>query len=378
MASDKCLLSDISMKICKKCKKVAQSGPSCLACRSNFHAGCVKQLKHVEIIDEKSVNCCLIDGLQKNKVRSDINSEEKGKESSSDVIAIDNNDPSKLEIIYLKEILKQKDIIIDNLMDYIQTLKNHLIPTKNYSVTSSDESSNQKHSFKPLKKQKTGNEIELGKNQNGILKQRCTKNTNATNAITNENIDSIDNTVILKCEKSQSSPSSENNNDKTTRPQTTENKASKVRNIINRDISLAVLEEKTINKMAEYINLSDTNNAPDREWKQVKAAKSKRRPIVGSNSNTEIVKGVPKLIALHVSRLDVNTTTEMLKSLVQNNFKEVSVEEIPSRHPTFYKSFKVCIFEKNFKQALDPTLWPFGACISRFFEYRKKVVKEMT
>lgn len=66
---------------------------------------------------------------------------------------------------------------------------------------------------------------------------------------------------------------SENNNDKTTRRYMVGNKASKVRNIINRDVTLAVFEAKCVNKMAEYINLSETINAQDREWKKVKAAK---------------------------------------------------------------------------------------------------------
>lgn len=39
------------------------------------------------------------------------------------ISAIDNNDISKLEIAYLKEILEEEDI-----MDYIKTLKEHLIP----------------------------------------------------------------------------------------------------------------------------------------------------------------------------------------------------------------------------------------------------------
>lgn len=49
IAGEKCSSSDISIKDCKKCKRVPQSGPSCVVCRSNFHPGCVKQLKHVEI-----------------------------------------------------------------------------------------------------------------------------------------------------------------------------------------------------------------------------------------------------------------------------------------------------------------------------------------
>lgn len=269
----------------------------------------------------------------------------------------DNDDTRKLEIAYLKEILKQKDIIISNLMDYIQTLKEHLIPTKNESENKNENSD---------------------KNLNDIPKQRRRVNNNSTNPVPNQNTASATKPASSQAIQSQPSPSISSNyiSGKISQQNPDENRAPKVRNVINRDVWLAVLEAETMNKMSGYINLANINSRAEEEWKEVKKGKPRRKPIVGSDSNTETVKGVPKFVALHVSGLDISTSTESLKSLLQDKFKEVTVEEITSRHPNYYKPFKVYIMETNFKQAMDPTIWPFGT--NRFLEYKKKTAKERT
>lgn len=76
MAGDKCLSSDSSIKMCKKCKRVPHSGPSCVVCKSSFHPSCVKQMKNIKIIDEKTVNCCLNDESHENKVMATSESDQ--------------------------------------------------------------------------------------------------------------------------------------------------------------------------------------------------------------------------------------------------------------------------------------------------------------
>lgn len=92
--------------------------------------------------------------------------------------------------------------------------------------------------------------------------------------------------------------------------------------------------------------------------------------VIGNNKDS-VVKGVPKLVNLHVSRVDLGTSTTDLNELLKNSFPEVSCESLTPKYPNIYSSFKVTIFEDNFRKAMDPKLWPDGACISRFFQKRK-------
>ena len=44
-------------------------------------------------------------------------------------------------------------------------------------------------------------------------------------------------------------------------------------------------------------------------------------------------------------------------------------DKLEGKNNTQYSSFKVTIYEKNFKTAMDPSIWPEGACINKFFSH---------
>nr|CAI5823234.1 unnamed protein product [Callosobruchus analis] len=162
-------------------------------------------------------------------------------------------------------------------------------------------------------------------------------------------------------------------------------------------VAAAILQEQTKLKFSDIINLANDTNAMaststdavdnsskkstststvvDRrsgDWKTVENKRRRRNTVVGKREDTE-VKGVPKLAQLHVYRISKETTVECLTTLLQKNFPEAKCEAITPKHPEFYKSFKVQIYEHNFKKAMDADVWPIGACVSRFLHLKKKI-----
>ncbi|CAH0562982.1 unnamed protein product [Brassicogethes aeneus] len=100
---------DSLQKNCKRCNILAKSCPKCISCGTISHTACAKLLKNIDWIDEKAIECCE-DDLE-SSFESAIN-----EEGSSNITTVK----------YFKDILKQKDIIIDNLEDKISILKQQI------------------------------------------------------------------------------------------------------------------------------------------------------------------------------------------------------------------------------------------------------------
>ena len=115
------------------------------------------------------------------------------------------------------------------------------------------------------------------------------------------------------------------------------------------------------------------NDTENNDWQTV-LYKRKTKVITGTNtaSNMDTLKGVPKTAVLHVYRLNPETSEETLRNFIIPHFPEVTCKKLKSRFSEKYASFQVSIFEKNFRKAMDPSLWPQDACIQRFFFKPKK------
>lgn len=128
-----------------------------------------------------------------------------------------------------------------------------------------------------------------------------------------------------------------------------------------------------MDKANDTSNSSDTGNESlqQREEKWQKVVR-RRRPVVVGNSASNTIKAVPKFVNIHVSRLEKSTTLDELEKLLRGQFPEVRCESIKSKYPELYTSFKVSVYEKNFKQIMCPDVWPCGAIISRFLNFRMR------
>lgn len=155
---------------------------------------------------------------------------------------------------------------------------------------------------------------------------------------------------------------------------------------VSNSVLNAVNDTKTKLEKTEFKKTEDNIvNAPDQkeqsavarepeQWSKVLGRK--RRIVTGNSNSLGDIKGVPKLIALHVYRINPNTTASNLETHLKKQFPEVICESLNSKHPELYASFKIKVSEENFEKAMNPTIWPYGACIQRFLEIKKKDLKQ--
>ncbi|CAG9829599.1 unnamed protein product [Diabrotica balteata] len=131
--------------------------------------------------------------------------------------------------------------------------------------------------------------------------------------------------------------------------------------VTKKDVSEAILQVTTEQKLNEYIYIGESNQEKS-EWTEVDRRKKRKHLVVGKNTemilNGKEIKGVHKLIDLHVYRIDPDMTAENMRELMKTTFPEVEVESLKSKHPDIYSSFKVTIFNNNFKEAMSPKIWP--------------------
>lgn len=147
------------------------------------------------------------------------------------------------------------------------------------------------------------------------------------------------------------------------------------------DLSVAVLRAQSSSVMDKCIKLSgDTppNSAQasatvnGSEWQNVARKRRKRPVMVGSSTQELPIRGVPKCVELHAYRINPSTSADDLYRLLKPHFPEVLCDALTSRRPELYSSFKITIYDSNFRAAMNPDIWPLGACVGRFFHPRRK------
>lgn len=102
------------MTECKKCKKETNSGLKCVVCNSFYHKSCAERLKKVKLLNDTSVNCCDISSAGET-IGIEINSVDE-----------DNVQIMRLEILHLKELLRYKDVIIDEKTAVIEAMRQEI------------------------------------------------------------------------------------------------------------------------------------------------------------------------------------------------------------------------------------------------------------
>ncbi|KAG5879636.1 hypothetical protein JTB14_011532 [Gonioctena quinquepunctata] len=103
---------------CKKCKTVAESGLKCSNCGVLSHVSCLKHLENIIHIDESTVECC-------ESVISEVNIDDLDVSLGS-AKDFDISDSFEREIHYLKLIIEQRDLVIDNQQITIRSLSEQI------------------------------------------------------------------------------------------------------------------------------------------------------------------------------------------------------------------------------------------------------------
>lgn len=121
------------------------------------------------------------------------------------------------------------------------------------------------------------------------------------------------------------------------------------------------LGRKRVNKQNVEGNTAD---------EQVFKPRTSSPPVIGNKEGDFVLKSVPRLHFVHVSRLSPGTGAENVRSFVQRTCDVHSCEELQTRYPSSYSSFKVGVSAEDVDKLLDASIWPKGVLVRRFFRPR--------
>lgn len=119
-------------------------------------------------------------------------------------------------------------------------------------------------------------------------------------------------------------------------------------------------------------DLVQTNRDRKIQSKKRIATRKQNAGIIGTSSvSDKCIGAAPKMVSLFVSRLKPETRSEDLKEFVRRHFPEAECSVLISKYPEHYSSFKVCINSTSEEAAMDPSKWPLGSYVSKFFQKKK-------
>lgn len=107
--------------------------------------------------------------------------------------------------------------------------------------------------------------------------------------------------------------------------------------------------------------------------KNLPPSQKRLKPIIGTQKGGGL-HVVPKkpVSHLHVTRLGPETTIADLQDFFNKNSYEVSIEKLNSRKPELYSSFKIALPSDHLDEVMNPTFWPVGVAVNRFFMKRRQ------
>lgn len=348
------------MLSCSKCKEdlpPENDFVSCGVCKGGFHYGCcgVRETAwrkySAEVKQAWKCSACKIKTLSNDKEKSADNvnvsypTDIRGQATTSTSAGTTSMGTTD-EILYLKELLRHKDLIIENQKDLITSLGDQVQLMKAMMTGKITSLNNADTSTKLFSK---GGPVNLNVRTTQLLgnDSNVTQSGEPFNKVT------------------QSKVSTE-----TAKNKTSDGSAG----ITKYDVHEALAHAK----MNNIINLAD-GGQNDAGWETVKPRgagkfKTSNTPIVGKKPEDDKCKlrAATTFSYWHVYRLHPDTTAEEVETYLKIDFPQLKVEKLNSANPTAYSSFKVTTREADGPKILDAGLWPSGTRVNRFFLARKK------
>lgn len=344
---------DVSCIVCK-CK-VVNTLVKCVKCDKIGHPSCVKRRNCILVINKTEMVCCSATNCDNEDTETALSIENNGddiinSETTSSQPPASAENMLRKEVQLLREVINCKEVLINEMQGKINLLYDHIDLLKSISQTAmgpTSSSQNPKHSTNPL-------------HQNSRVERDAFSTKNESHEPNKLPIDGE--TKPMK---------NKNVNDKQTK------NVSSSQKISNEVLSKALLEAQTATKLNEIIYATDDSKETSKEWSTAKTRKSHRKTsgIVGKSKQVTEIKTAPRKSFLHISRLSPETTVAQITKVVKQTFPEAVCEQLQSKYPEHYTSFKVTIDLENFEKALNPELWPSGTYVSRFFQKRKRTDK---
>lgn len=141
MASNEGVLGNAPATICIRCKHTPLTSLKCVSCGSVVHPSCAKYLKQVKILNDKQMNCCESKIQDMLSTKADLDDSASSVKDEEDITT--QPECMLLEISYLKELLKQKDLLIASQQVTIDSLIGQItLMTSDKSKTNDEASCN--------------------------------------------------------------------------------------------------------------------------------------------------------------------------------------------------------------------------------------------
>lgn len=395
MAGGSDMGSSAPTKICKRCKRKAPSGLTCVLCGRFLHPSCVDLLKSARITSAGELHCCEGDEVSG---QEDVPQKSPALNSvSEDTCEL----PRMTEVLYLQEIIKQKDAVIATQREAILALKGQVDLLKIGVSSKSVEKNVNKRTTQPssglaIAAAAAVHRVESVAGSSGAGACVTTENNVVNGASQPE--------VSAKIASASELTAAVVSLPKPLGPASGNSDAASTSELIQpRQVSNAIHQAKAVVTVNEVLNLGKRRNR-DRDVSEcevvnnnigqnragagefgddgfVKVVHKRRKgagyirnkPIVGTQCPTgAAVKAADELCFIHLYGLHVDTTTEDLRNYLLPLYPEVVIEALNSAHPELYSSFKISVYKRNREGIMKPEFWPAGVKINRFFLRRQR------
>lgn len=238
------------------------------------------------------------------------------------------------EVDHLRELLQHKEVIIKYQAQLIESLKEQLVFLKDL-----------KHQTKTFEVQHTAAPIYEQTTEGGgsVVADISTARAVATSANQQQERPRT---------AKQASISRRINNGGATIDDKTEQRSELVS-------SVKMHEALTRAKCSEIINLAGKSDSQ----------RNVHRPILGSKptASQDRVRAARSCSYWHLYRLHPDTKAEDILDELKPEFPDVKVEQLKSRNPEVYASFKLTVTDSDKEEILKADRWPEGTRIRKFF-----------
>lgn len=302
-----------SSNVCKRCNNSVTTGHKCRKCGIVSHKSCLKTIKAI-FYDDSTVDCCSTN-------LASVKSSNAANIEATDITVDAEKSVEQIKILYLEEIVRQKDLVIKNQAMLVESLQAQITLL----------------------------------NRNIQIQTENTVNTPSTS-------DSGSYSKVMSKGISKTV-----NNDLAKQQFTTQIKST--------DVSRALHVAQASRVCNDVVNL--TSDLKAKSQKTQKVQRKSRKLLVGSadndreNSNFKAAK-VVQMKHFHITNCDPGTTQEALTLYLKNIVSSVLVEPLNSRNPVQYSSFKISIPTDDASMILKPELWPSGVVINHFFRAKQQ------
>ena len=297
----------IDINKCKRCNKPvkeAKTSMKCITCGVSSHKSCLAILKNIVYLDEENMNCC----------NNDIEVPTGSAAGQSESCVKTSEDICALKVNYLEEIIKQKDLIIQNQEIAIKSLQDQVILLKQVN-----------HSSSP--------------SVNGLV-SRNTAKTTKKNLQTANKIPSNDLGEALN----------------------------------GRVVSNAIQIAQAAAVCDRVINLNkDSSDVTNLSLNPRKIPKSRTLLIGAKNEPLNIKLKVSEAVTMkhfHVTNWHPDTLEIDLDQYLKAFSSQIRVEKLNSRRPQDYASFKISVPISEAQKLMLPEIWPVGIRVNQFFQSR--------